>query len=170
MKTALEIANKVLSSERKVTPHPETMAHIARVGELMRGIVKELNLRAQEHDRSKTMHPEVDIYNEMIPLLNSVEFGTPEYKEAVKGLGPAWKHHKANNRHHPGYFENGIDDMNFVDLIEMLCDWKAASERGKGNKLEDSLPSSQKKYAIGEQLMSVIRNTLFYFEGGKKQW
>jgi hypothetical protein len=158
-----------------VKPHPSTMVHIARVGELIRGVVRELNtrgvvrelnIRVQEHDRSKTMLPEVAIYNEMIPILNSVKYGTPEYKAAASKLGPAWEHHKKNNRHHPEYFKDGIDGMDLVDLIEMLCDWRAASERGKGNRLEDNLDVNQKKHKISDQLMSILKNTLTLIKEG----
>jgi len=49
-------------------------------------------------------------------------------------MKPAIEHHYKNNRHHPEHFNNGIDEMNLVDLIELLCDWKAASERNKKRK------------------------------------
>jgi hypothetical protein len=53
-----------------------------------------------------------------------------EYKGFLKELAPALDdHHYPKNRHHPEHFEDGMNDMNLLDLIEMLADWKAASER-----------------------------------------
>ena len=39
------------------------------------------------------------------------------------------EHHYAVNSHHPEHYEAGIAGMSLFDLIEMLVDWKAASER-----------------------------------------
>jgi len=44
-------------------------------------------------------------------------------------MKPALEHHYALYRHHPEHFQNGIDDMNLIDLVEMFADWKASSER-----------------------------------------
>ena len=44
-------------------------------------------------------------------------------------MGPALQHHYEDNCHHPEHYRNGIHDMNMVDLIEMLCDWRAAIKR-----------------------------------------
>jgi hypothetical protein len=50
------------------------------------------------------------------------------------------KHHYAYNRHHQEFFgEDGVDGMTLVDLIEMLPDWKAATERHDDGDLAKSL-------------------------------
>ena len=67
--------------------------------------------------------------------------------------------HHRQYRHHPEYFEHGIDDMNLVDLIEMLCDWAAA-----GADIEKSLKMNRGKYCISPQLMNLIENTIKDFD------
>ena len=73
---------------------------------------------------------------------------------------PAVDHHYANNRHHTGFYKNGINDMDLIDIIEMLADWKAAERRSPDKDLVDTLEYAYKKYGIGEQLGKIIRNTL----------
>jgi hypothetical protein len=55
-------------------------------------------------------------------------------------MGDGLKHHYSHNRHHPEFFgEDGVDGMTLVDLIEMLADWKAATERHDDGDLAKSL-------------------------------
>jgi hypothetical protein len=55
-------------------------------------------------------------------------------------MGDGLMHHDAHNRHHPEFFgEDGVDGMTLVDVIEMLADWKAASERHDDGDLAKSL-------------------------------
>lgn len=108
---------------------PETQQHINKVGRYIELVIQKLSKRADEHDASKLVSPEVEAFDKATPLLQQLEYGTPEYKQSLKDLGPALEHHYANNTHHPEHFENGIRGMTLLDLTEMLCDWKAASER-----------------------------------------
>jgi hypothetical protein len=55
-------------------------------------------------------------------------------------MGDGLKHHYAHNRHHPEFFgEDGVDGMSLVDVIEMLADWKAATEHHDDGDLAKSL-------------------------------
>ena len=74
-------------------------------------------------------------------------------------LGPAWEHHLANNDHHTGHHENGIWDMDLMMILEMLCDWKAASERNPNQVFSESLKLNIMKYKIEKPLANAIRNT-----------
>ena len=53
----------------------------------------------------------------------------------------------------------GINGMTLLDLIEMLCDWKAAGERHADGSMERSLMVNQERFHIGEQLQSILENT-----------
>jgi len=48
--------------------------------------------------------------------------------------------------------------MSLVDLIEMLCDWKAASLRG-GDDFKKTLEISLARFECDDQLSSIIKNT-----------
>jgi Family of unknown function (DUF5662) len=100
-------------------------------------------------------------YEEAFPELQKHAYGSNGYKEAVKKLGPAWKHHCQVNDHHPEYFASGINQMNLVQIIEMVCDWLAASKRSKTD-IATSLEINKKRFGIDDQLFEVIKNTIEY--------
>lgn len=49
--------------------------------------------------------------------------------------------------------------MSLLDLIEMLCDWKAAGERHADGSMERSLRLNKDRFKIGDQLQSILQNT-----------
>jgi hypothetical protein len=106
----------------------DTLNHSQRVGELMAQAIVELVDRAMRHDRSKTEDPELEIFNEFTPKLAKTTYGSDEYLGYLEAMGEGLAHHYAHNRHHPEHFLDGINDMTLLDLIEMLADWKAATE------------------------------------------
>lgn len=138
---------------------PETFMHSQRVGELVIHIVKELLGRATCHDRSKTLPPEVDTFDEFTPKLKHSTYGSDEYRGYLEAMGEGLAHHYAHNRHHPEHFPNGINDMTLVDLVEMLADWKAATERHADGDLARSLEIQRERFDISDQLAGILRNT-----------
>ena len=87
-------------------------------------------------------------------------YGSKEYQECIDAVKPAVDHHYANNRHHTSFHGGTIDGMNLVDIIEMVCDWKAAVRRSPDKNLEDTLEYSFDKYGIGDQMQKIIVTTL----------
>jgi Family of unknown function (DUF5662) len=72
----------------------------------------------------------------------------------------ALDHHYLQNTHHPEHYQNGIDGMSLLDLVEMLIDWKAASERHpEGMNIARSIEVSSRRFSIGEQLKQILLNT-----------
>lgn len=108
---------------------PDTYEHIGKVRHNITLVVIELLGRANVHDASKLVAPEVEAFDVATPKLANLEYGSDEYKQSLKELGPALEHHLSNNRHHPEWHQEGVRGMTLPDLVEMLCDWKAASER-----------------------------------------
>jgi hypothetical protein len=137
----------------------DTLIHSQRVGELVVQIVKELLDRATCHDRSKTQSPELDVFNEYTPKLKTTTYGSDEYKSYLTGMGKGLDHHYTVNRHHPEHFENGVDDMTLVDLVEMLSDWKAATERHVDGDMAKSLEIQQQRFGLSNQLYQILCNT-----------
>lgn len=142
---------------------PETLAHSQRVGELMVQIVKELLDRSTCHDRSKTLPPEVDTFNEFTPKLKTSTYGSDEYRGYLEAMGEGLRHHYAHNRHHPEHFVDGVNDMTLVDLVEMLADWKAATERHDDGDLARSLDIQQDRFDLTAQLTAILRSTAEHF-------
>jgi hypothetical protein len=69
-------------------------------------------------------------------------------------------HHYAANAHHPEHHVNGIAGMTLIDLVEMLCDWKAAGQRHANGSIEKSLAVNRERFAIGDQLQAILVNTV----------
>ena len=105
--------------------------HKRRVAAYMQIVANELFARAAVHDNSKFSPEEFELYEQCFPNLQKHAFGSEELKAEYAKLGPALAHHFEVNRHHPEHFEHGIDDMNLLDVLEMVCDWCAASARSQ---------------------------------------
>jgi len=140
----------------------DTIMHISEVAENLAEIRADLEKRGIAHDRSKFQELEFDAFVKTRPKFKTVNYGSPEYQECIDMIKPAVDHHYSVNRHHTGYFENGFEDMNLLDILEMLADWKAASRRSPDLSFEDFLPKAFKKYKIPENMQRCIINTLKY--------
>ncbi len=146
---------------------PETTEHIMRVRHFMRAVTANLAVRMQKHDASKLVEPELAAFDIATPKLATLEYGSEEYKQSLRDLGPALQHHFAENDHHPEHFEDGVNGMSLMALMEMLCDWRAASERvkqrtddpAKMKTFESGLAYNFERFEIGEQLGMILMNT-----------
>jgi hypothetical protein len=136
-----------------------TMRHIERVRNLLNKLIGELLWRGEVHDQSKLDRPEVELFTEYTPKLATCTYGSPEYEGFRKAMGPALAHHYANNRHHPEHFKGGVDDMNLIDIVEMLCDWKAASERHNDGNIRKSIEKNADRFNLSPQLVRILENT-----------
>jgi len=137
----------------------DTLDHIELVTKLMEVFQVGLSVRAEKHDQSKLSPDEKPIFDEMTPKLRGSTYGSDEYKMFLATLAPALKHHYTENRHHPEHFENGITGMTLFDLVEMFCDWKAASERHANGSLEKSIVINKDRFKISDQLATIFENT-----------
>lgn len=144
---------------------PETYEHIGVVRSLLAEVVKELLDRAQGHDASKLVDPELDTFNEYTPKLRDSTFGSDEYKGFLKGMGTGLQHHYAENRHHPEHFADGIQGMNLLDLVEMICDWKAATQRHADGDIRRSIDINQERFGYSDELKRILHNTVDALEG-----
>ena len=140
----------------------DTLKHIKRVQELLSQAAIELLDRGVLHDESKLEEEEKLLFDYYTPKLKDTTYGSEEYYEHLEGLKPALEHHYQNNRHHPEFFENGIDGMDLFDVLEMFMDWKAASERHEDGDLEKSIEHNKKRFGMSEQLCNILRNTVSY--------
>lgn len=155
--------NESLSLEEKACNY-DTFRHIERVRNLINCFVGALLLRGEQHDQTKLAPPEVSLFTEMTPKLAACTYGSSEYEECRKALKPALDHHYASCRHHPEHWKNGVDDMNLVDLVEMLIDWKAASERHNDGNLHRSIEKNANRFSLAPQLVKILENTAELFD------
>lgn len=141
----------------------DTYNHKNKVSELGNMTIKELLDRFQNHDNSKLEDSEAYIFAKYGPLLKHTTYGSDEYKQYLKEMNIALEHHYSNNRHHPEHHENGVSDMNLIDLIEMIVDWKAASLRHNDGNIIDSIEYNQKRFGYSDELKKIFINTIEYF-------
>jgi len=143
----------------------ETRKHIANVNKFINIIIRHLQKRAIEHDATKMESPELELFTEMTSKLAACTYGSEEYKGFLAKLQPALEHHYAKNRHHPEHYPNGMDDMNLVDVVELFCDWKAATLRHNDGNILKSIDHNAKRFNINPQLEKIFKKTAELFEG-----
>lgn len=139
--------------------YQDTRDHQQKVYDNMQRIYYELWNRSQVHDDSKLESPEKEIFDAVTPKLKGLTYGGDEYKAALVEMGEALQHHYKVNSHHPEHYSNGVDGMSLMDLVEMFCDWKAASERHADGDFGKSLEINRKRFVVSDQLASILENT-----------
>lgn len=139
----------------------ETKKHIARVSSLLNSCSNILSQKARNHDKDKIEDAtEKKLFDKYTSKLKGCTYGSEEYKSYLEGLKPALDIHYANNRHHPEHFENGIQGMDLLDLLEMICDWKAASERHEDGNIYNSIHLNQARFGYSDELKQILINTI----------
>lgn len=151
--------SQTLNQEEKAVSY-ETMRHIERVRNLLNIMIIHILERQEMHDQSKMESPEVEIITERTKDLAPLSFGSPEYEAQKKEMKVSIEHHYAHNRHHPEHFKNGIKDMNLIDLLEMFCDWKAASERHNDGNLRKSIEINAERFGMSLDLAKIFENSM----------
>lgn len=141
----------------------ETIEHIRQVRKNLLYLSRALLYRALTHDSSKLNPPERG-YFDKAPDLGKIEYGSEEYEEALDQIQTALDHHYERNRHHPEHHENGVDDMHIVDLVEMICDWEAASRRHDDGDPVRSVEINRDRFDLGDQITEILINTVRYLE------
>ena len=145
---------------KKYDSRKYTKKHIKRVREYLTECMIELNNKAIMHDYDKIHNDqEKAMFDEYTPKLQHCTYGSEEYKSFLAGLKPALDIHYANNRHHPEHFENGIRGMNLLDVLEMVCDWKASSERHADGNIYKSIEINQERFGYSDDLKNLLKNT-----------
>jgi hypothetical protein len=142
----------------------DTLNHIENVRSKLLRVISEFVGRAFKHDASKLLPPEKEAYDLYTPGLRDLEYGSEEYKNVLKKMQPAIEHHYSVSRHHPEFFVDGINGMNLIDMIEMLCDWKAAGERHTTKHVDifRSIDINVERFKIDPQLAQILKNTANY--------
>jgi len=138
----------------------DTLRHIKRVNELLLRFAKDLMARAIYHDSSKLREPEKSLFDEYTPKLRECTYGSDQYKEFLGSLKVGLDNHYKNNSHHPEHYENGIDGMDLLDLVEMFVDWKAAGERHADGDILKSIAYNKGRFKMSDQLESIFKNTV----------
>lgn len=94
-------------------------------------IRQELERRALAHDLSKLSGDEFDGFTRINRAAREHPYGSEEYRAGLRQEKPTIDLHYSRNSHHPEHHklphrECVQESMDFLDLIEMVCDWYAA--------------------------------------------
>lgn len=139
---------------------PETYKHIQAVQSYLGDAIRNLMQRSERHDQSKLVSPEVEIFDEYTPKLASSDYMSDEYKANLAGMKPALDHHYLVNDHHPEHFPNRMAGMSLHALLEMICDWKAATQRHAHGDIRASIEMNQKRFGYSDELKQILLNTV----------
>ena len=141
----------------------DTKTHICNVNEAISAFCYSLKLQGAVHDKSKLGPNEKPIFDIVTPKLKSLTYGSNEYKESLAEMGDALSHHYRVNKHHPEHHVSGIAGMTLMDVVEMFCDWKAATLRHADGDMNKSIDINVKRFGISPQLESIFRNSVDSF-------
>ena len=136
----------------------DTKQHIGTVRQLLSLFSEKLKDRGQWHDHSKLQDPELSVFNEYTPKLAGTTYGSEEYKKYLVEMQIALGHHYKHNRHHPEHFID-VAGMNLIDIIEMFCDWKAATMRHNDGDMKKSIEINQARFDLSPQLTNIFLTT-----------
>ncbi len=141
----------------------KTYEHIELVKRLLGSAQIELMRRQFTHDRSKLQSPEWEMFAKVTHKLAGLTYGSDEYNTQIEEMkkGPL-AHHYDHNRHHPEYFEDGINGMNLFDVLEMFIDWCAAVQRHNDGDIHKSIEINQKRFGLSDQLVAILENTVYW--------
>ena len=136
--------------------------HKMAVDQDMNFLIRELRTRSKKHDVSKRSGVEYAMFSDSSDYAD----GNVIWGVDMKGhptpstLESALIIHSQNNDYRPEHFENGVCDMTFPQLIEMLCDITAtARERGITDISVFIRHELATKYGLDKQLCNVLVNT-----------
>ena len=138
----------------------DTLDHIHKVRDNLTVIINNLDDRSISHDISKLHDPEKAIFDIATPKLKGLVYGSEEYRNALKEIEPALKHHYAVNDHHPEWSSEGIRGMSLMSILEMLADWRAAGQRhDPPTPFQKSIDINVQRFSISQDLTAIIQNT-----------
>ena len=139
---------------------PETLEHIRQVALRLQRFGDLLRARGEVHDASKLGPEEKPVFDRVTPKLKGLTYGSDEYRASLKELGPALTHHYAKNSHHPEcHGEAGVTGMDLLDLVEMYCDWAAATLRTKDGDMAKGIEINVARFKLDPQVAAILRNT-----------
>jgi hypothetical protein len=124
--------------QKQAATNNETRKHIAMVGAYISLVVGILQKRAENHDKTKLEDPELPLFTEYTEKLAGCTYGSEEYQGFLNG--------------------------NLIDVMEMICDWKAATLRHNDGNILKSIDINTKRFNIDPQLAKILKNTVELFE------
>lgn len=145
-----------------LTEETKTLAtmtrHIALVRQALHRVADELIRRAEVHDLSKFNEDEFAGFVQINRVAREHPYGSEEYKASLNAVTPnPIQLHYSRNSHHPEHYAGGTDDMDLADIIEMVCDWYAASKTYGQTSFADSVEISLDRFQMEYSTANMVR-------------
>ena len=121
------------------------LLHCRHVRSGLRAVMHALDNRAEDHDTTKLSADEFAGFSRINKAAREHPYGSEEYRAGLRQEKPTIERHYTRNRHHPEFHGTDAkvpttdearvtistgrclaDDMSFLDIIEMVCDWRGA--------------------------------------------
>jgi len=143
-------------SKRSTAAHvlADIVAHRSLIREHIEYLVMELRIRGERHDRTKLSPEEFAGFSELGEKEHAVD--SPEYRDRL--TADCIQTHWRRNSHHPEYHHE-VGDMGWLDIIEMVIDWKVAAESA-GSSLQASADRLISKHAFRTPQEWLIRQVI----------
>jgi len=129
-------------------------------------LTQELDRRALGHDLSKLALDELEGFVRINETARTHPYGSVEYETSLaseKRPGGCIALHFRRNSHHPEF--HALDhEMGFLDIIEMVLDWKAAADTYGTNTLRESLPVNRERFRFTAPQWWLIEQVVNWIE------
>lgn len=126
--------------------------HRALVQVALQRLTQELDRRSLAHDLSKLQADEFDGFARINQIAREHPYGSQEYKDSLDQEREVIDLHYQRNSHHPEHHRTGqaAEDMGFLDLIEMVCDWWSAWQTyGAKDSWENAVKKNEARFRPG---------------------
>lgn len=138
------------------------IAHITHVRAGLERAADDLRRRSLLHDLSKLSADEFEGFTRINRAAREHSYGSEEYRAGLRVEKPTIDLHYSRNSHHPEHHEAQLptwaephlcraEAMGWLDLVEMVCDWRAAYlAYGSQGTWEENINRQRERYAQGE--------------------
>lgn len=141
----------------------DVSCHIELVRHFLGGAQRALQRRGVVHDATKFDPAERDVFAPHTAGRDAVPFGSPAYTAHLERVRPALLHHYRHNDHHPEHHADGVGGMDLVMLLEMVCDWMAASMKTPDGDLRDAhaaVDANQGRFGYSDEFADMLHRTV----------
>ena len=148
--------------------YKRTTIHKFDVGLPMLRFAAHIAWRAIVHDLSKYRWSEAKGFVATNAEMRRTDANTPAYKALCNDprVKSCIEVHYSRNSHHPEYHALGIEQMSFLDEIEMAFDWCAASKRAHNGNAWEWCEKSRERFGHGEERRDIYRKAILFAKGG----
>ncbi len=149
------MAEEVVDSVDGVQLLRSYLLHCRYVRRGINRVALALNERADCHDDSKLLADEFAGFSRINKAAREHPYGSPEYRAGLKQEKPTIDLHYSRNSHHPEFYAAAVPQrtelqahqMSWLDLIEMVCDWRGAYlAYGSQGTWEENMDRQRERY------------------------